>query len=79
MHKLEFVQENENQNILWYFEVQTDHLIPVRRPDLVVVCQPLPPKKNKSKKPRETYRTVDFTVSANHRMKIKYNEKRDKY
>ena len=33
MHQPESVLENETQKILWDFEIQTDHLIPVRRPD----------------------------------------------
>ena len=35
MHNLESVQENEMHKIL--FEIQTDHLISARRPDLVIV------------------------------------------
>ena len=35
MHKLESIQENNMHKILWDFEVQTDHLIPARRPDVV--------------------------------------------
>ena len=34
--KPESVLENEMQKILWDFEIQTDHLIPARRPDLVI-------------------------------------------
>ena len=34
MHKS--VLENEMHQILWDFEKQTDHIIPARRPDLVV-------------------------------------------
>ena len=37
MFNLEFVLENEMQKILWDFEIQMDHLISVRRPDLVIV------------------------------------------
>ena len=28
---------NEDYQILWYFSIQTDHVIEARRPDLVVV------------------------------------------
>ena len=35
MHKLEAVQEMHK--ILWDFEIQTDHLIPDRKPDLVII------------------------------------------
>ena len=48
-----------HEKILWYFEIQTDHLIPARRPDLVII--------------------VDFNVLEDHKVKIKENEKRDKY
>ena len=37
MHIPKPVLENETHNILWDFEVQTDHLIPARRPDLVLI------------------------------------------
>ena len=50
------------------FKIQTDHLIPARRPDLVIVT-----------KRKRTYQTVDFTVLGEHRIKIKENEKREKY
>ena len=36
MHKTEFVQENEKNKILWDFEIQTDHFIPTKRPNLVI-------------------------------------------
>ena len=48
MHKPEFVLESETDKILWDFEIQTDHLIPTKRPDLVII-------KNK-----RTCRRVDF-------------------
>ena len=37
MHKPESVLENEMHKILWDFEIQIDHLILARRPDLVIV------------------------------------------
>ena len=66
MHNLESVLESEMHNILMDFEIQTDHLISARRPDLMVVNK----KKN--------CRTVDFAVPADHRVKLKESEKRDK-
>ena len=57
------VQEYETHNILWDFEILTDHLISVRRPDIVIV--------NKRKR---TSRIVDFTASADHRIKLKESE-----
>ena len=35
MHKPESVLENEMHKILWDFETQTDHLIPI--PDFVII------------------------------------------
>ena len=67
-HKPESVLENETHKILWDFEIQTDHLITARRPDLVLI--------NKKKR---TCHIVDFAVPADHRVKLKEIEKKDKY
>ena len=64
MHKPESVLENETHKVLRNFEIQTDDLISARRPDLVIL------KKKKERKKR-TCRVVDFTVLANHRVKLK--------
>ena len=37
MNKPEFVLENEVHKIHWDFEIQSDHLISTRRPNLVIV------------------------------------------
>ena len=37
IHNLESVVETETDKIFWDFEIQTDHLISARRPDLVIV------------------------------------------
>ena len=37
MHKPASVQENYSHQLLWDFNIQTDHLIPVRRPDLIII------------------------------------------
>ena len=37
MHNPEFVLENETHKLLWVFDIQTDHLISLRRPDLVII------------------------------------------
>ena len=50
------------------FEIQTDHRISDRRPDLVIT--------NKMKR---TGRIVNFAVTTDHKMKLKESEKRDKY
>ena len=68
MHKPESVLENETHKILWDFEIKTDHSIPAKRPDLVLI--------NKKKR---SCPLVDFAVPADHRVKLKENEKIDKY
>ena len=37
MHNPESVLENEMYKLIWDFEIQTDHQILVRRPDLAIV------------------------------------------
>ena len=68
MHNQESVLENNMHKILWDFEIQTDHLISVRRPDLVIV--------NKNKR---ICRIVDFVVLVDHSVRLKENEKKNKY
>ena len=41
MHKPEFILENGTHKILWDFEIQTNHSILARRPDLVLINQNL--------------------------------------
>ena len=55
-------------NLLWDFDIQTDHLISARRPDLIII-------NNK----KRTCKIVDFAVPTNHRIKIKESKKKDKY
>ena len=45
-----------------------------RRPDLIIIN-----KKKKKKKRERTCKIVDFTVPADHRIKLKECEKTDKY
>ena len=60
---------NDNNNkLLWDFNIQTDHLIPARRPDLIII--------NKRKR---ICKIVDFVVLADHRINLKEGEKKDKY
>ena len=54
--------------LLLDFDIQTDHLIPARRPDLIII--------NKKKR---TCKIVDFADPADHRIKLKECEKKDKY
>ena len=62
------VLENDTHKLLWDFDIQTDHLISARRPDLIII--------NNKKK---ICKIVDFAVPADHRIKLKECEKRDKY
>ena len=57
---------------LWDFNIQTDHLIPARRPDLIIINK-------KKKKKKRICKIVDFAVPADHRINLKESEKRDKY
>ena len=74
MHNSAPVLENGTHKLLWDFNVQTDHLIPARRPDLIIIN-----KKKKKKKRKKTCKIVDFAVPADHRIKLKECEKKDKY
>ena len=69
IHNPESVQENDTYKILWDFDIQTDHLISARWQDLIIVIN----------KKRGTCRIVDFAVPADHKVKLKESEKKDKY
>ena len=56
------------RNILGKFEIQTEHLIPAERLELVMI----------NEKERTCW-IVDFAASADHIVKIKENKKRGKY
>ncbi len=68
MHNAAPVLENSTYKLLWDFNIQTDHLIPAR-PDLIIINQ----------KKKRTCKIVDFAVPADHRIKQKECEKKDKY
>ena len=68
MHNPAPVLENAMHKLLWDFNIQTDHLILARRPDLIII--------NKKKR---TCKIVDFAVPADHRIKLKECEKKNKY
>ena len=51
------VLENETHKLHLNFEIQTDHQISARRPDLII---------------------INFAVPADHRLKLKESEKKDK-
>ena len=64
MHNPAAVLENDTHKFLWDFDIQTDHLILARRPDLIVI-----------KEKKRTSKIVDFAVLADHRIKLKEREK----
>ena len=66
MHNPVAVLENDIHKLPWYFDIQTDYLISARRPDLIVI----------NNKKEWTCKIVNF---ADHRVKLKENEKKDKY
>ena len=37
MHNLAPVLENDTRKLLWDFDIQTDHRISTRRPDLIII------------------------------------------
>ena len=52
----------------WHFDIHKDHLISAKRPDLIII--------NKKKR---ICKIVNFAVPADHRIKLKEREKKDKY
>ena len=68
MHNPAPVLENDSQKLLWDFNIQTDHLILARRPDLIII--------NKKKR---ICKIVDFPVPADHKIHLKESEKEHKY
>ena len=80
MHNTAPVLENDTHKLLWDFDIQTDHLISARRPDLIIINKKKKKKKKKRKKKEKRIRKIiDFAVAADHRIKLKECEKRDKY
>ena len=68
MHNPAPVQENDSQKLVRDFNKQTDHLIPARRPELIII--------NKRKR---ICKIVDLAVPVYHRINLKESEKKDKY
>ena len=63
------IQENDTHKLLWNFDIQTDYLISARRPDLIII----------NNKKTGICKIDDFCCPADHRIKLKECEKRDKY
>ena len=68
MHNPAPVLEKDAHKLQWDFKIQTDHLIPARRPHLIII----------NKKTR-ICKIVDFAVPVDHRINLKESEKKDKY
>ena len=49
MHNPVSVLENDTHKLLWDYDIQTDHLILAKRPDLIITNK----KKKKKKKKKE--------------------------
>ena len=62
------LSERMTHKLLCDFDIQTDHLISARRPGIIVI--------NKKKR---TWKIGNFAVLANHSIKLKESEKKDKY
>ena len=66
MHNPESVLENETHKLHWDFDIQTDHLISARRPNLIITGK---------KKKKWTCWIVNFAVPADRRVKLKKKQK----
>ena len=60
--------ENETHTFLWDFEIQTDHLIPARRPDQVIIY----------KRKQKIGHLVDFIFPRDHSVKMIKRKKKKK-
>ena len=69
MHNQVPVLENGTHKLLWDLDIHTDYLISVRN------IRPY----NKQQRKKRICKIVDFAVSADHRIKLKECEKKDKY
>ena len=69
MHNPAPVLEKDTRKLLWDFDIRIDHQISARRPDLIII----------NNKKKRICKIVDFAVPADHRIKLKESEKKDKY
>ena len=67
------VLENDTHKLQWDFNIQTDPLIPARRPDLIIINNK---KKKKQKKKRESAKLLTLLVLSDHRINLKESEKK---
>ena len=69
MYNPALVLENDRHKLIWDFDIQTDHPISARRPDLIVI----------NKKKKKICKFGYFAVPTDHRIKLKECELRYKY
>ena len=67
MHNPAVVPENDTHKLLWDYDLQTDHLISARRPDLIIIIK---------KREIAKLRTLLSWLTT---IKLKESEKKDKY
>ena len=70
MHNPAPVLENDSHKLLWDFNIQTDHLIPARKPDIIII-------NNKKKENLQNCRLC--CPGGPQESEKKENEKKDKY
>ena len=76
MHNPVFVLENETHKLLWDFEIQTDYLISVRRPDLIIINKK---EEKKEKEKKENLQYCGLCCPSGAQSKIEKSEKKEKY
>ena len=69
MHNPTTALENDTHELLWDFDIHTDHLISVRRPDFIII----------NKKENRICKIVDFAIPADHSIRLKECKKKDKF
>ena len=67
-HQPDTVTENDRCKLLWDFDVQTDHVIQARRPDVIVID-----------KEKKECKIIDFAMPYDSRVNAKEVEKIEKY
>ena len=72
MHNPTSVLKNDTHKLPWDFDLQMDHLISARRPDLIII-------NNNNNNKKRTCKIVDFAVPVDYTVKLKECEKKDKY
>ena len=67
VNKLKSIIENERVKTLWDLNIQTDHMIQHRRPDVVIVYK------------KERKCQADIAIPGDSRVELKEHEKADNY